>query len=380
MASIDRRQNGRWRARYREHPGGPQRARHFDRKVDAERFLARIQSQLLDGSYVDPAAGTRLFGEYAASWQAVQVHRPTTVAQVDNHLRNHALPFFGARTIAPIRPSEVQAWVRGRTEVLAPATVEVVFRIFGAILNAAVDDRIIARSPATGVRLPRIAKRQVVPPTVEQVSAVIDAMPDRYRALVVLAAGTGLRQGECFGLTVDRVDFLRRTVRVDRQIVMAAGPPQFGPPKTQASVRTVPLPDVVASVLAAHLEQWPVGTNGSIFTAPTGGALYRNRVGEIWRRSVAAIDLPGLRFHDLRHFYASLLIRHGESVKVVQARLGHASASETLDTYSHLWPDNEERTRTAVDEAFDSPRQISSAPSHLASRPKPGSRTTGEGT
>jgi integrase len=114
----------------------------------------------------------------------------------------------------------------------------------------------------------------------------------------------------------------------------------------------VPVPDLVASALAAHLEHWPAGTNGLIFTGPTGGPLYRNRVGEIWRRTVASIDLPGLRFHDLRHFYASLLIHHGESVKVVHARLGHASASETLDTYSHLWPDNEERTRAAVDDCL----------------------------
>lgn len=234
MASIDKRPNGRWRARYRERPGGPQKARHCDRQIDAERFLARIHAQLVDGSYIDPTAGARLFGEYAASWQQSQVHRPTTVAQVDNHLRNHILPTFGARPIASIRPSEVQAWVRDRTEVLAPSTVEVVFRIFAAILNAAIDDRIIARSPATGVRLPRPPKQQVVPPTVEDVTALIDAMPERYRGLVVLAAGTGLRQGECFGLTVDRVDFLRRTVRVDRQLVLTEGPPQFGPPKTQS--------------------------------------------------------------------------------------------------------------------------------------------------
>lgn len=352
MASIDKRPNGRWRARYRERLGGPQKARHCDRQIDAERFLARIHAQLVDGSYVEPGAGNRLFRDYAESWHRSQVHRPTTVAQVENHLRNHILPTFGERTIASIRPSEVQAWVRDRTEVLAPSTVEVVFRIFAAILNAAVDDQIIDRSPATGARLPRQAKHQVEPPTVEQVTSLIDAMPERYRALVVLAAGTGLRQGECFGLTVDRVDFLRRTVRVDRQLVLTEGPPQFGPPKTQASVRTVPLPDVVASALAAHLERWPAGTDGLIFTDTQGRRLRRNRFGEIWRKTLEDIGLAGLRFHDLRHFYASLLIRHGESVKVVQARLGHASASETLDTYSHLWPDNDERTRAAVDQVL----------------------------
>ena len=309
MASIDKRPNGRWRARYRERPGGPQKARHFDRKIDAERFLAGVQAQLLDGSYTEPGAGNRLVSDYAEAWRRSQVHRPTTVAQVENHIRNHILPTFGERTIASIRPSEVQAWVRGRSEVLAPSTVEVVFRIFAAILNAAIDDRIIARSPATGVRLPRQPKQQVVPPTVQDVTALIDAMPERYRALVVLAAGTGLRQGECFGLTLDRVDFLRRTIRVDRQLVLTEGPPQFGPPKTQASVRTVPLPDVVASALAAHLERWPTGADGLIFTDTQGRPLRRNRFGEVWRRTVESVGLAGPRFHDLRHFYASLSTR-----------------------------------------------------------------------
>lgn len=170
---------------------------------------------------------------------------------------------------------------------------------------------------------------------------------------MVLAAGTGLRQGECFGLTVDRVDFLRRTITVDRQLILpASGPPQFGPPKTAASVRTVPLPKVVGDSLAAHLEHWRAEPTALIFTNERGDALRRNRFGEIWRAAVARAGLDSLRFHDLRHFYASLLIRHGEALKVVQARLGHASASETLDTYSHLWPDNEERTRVAVDQVL----------------------------
>ena len=171
--------------------------------------------------------------------------------------------------------------------------------------------------------------------------------------MVVLAAGTGMRQGECFGLTADRVDFLRRTITIDRQLMLlGGGPPEFGPPKAPASVRSVPLPDVVGAALAAHLERWPDGEHGLIFTNPAGQAIRRNRFHEVWRSATARAGVEGLRFHDLRHFYASLLINHGESVKVVQARLGHASASETLDTYAHLWPDNEERTRAAVDEVL----------------------------
>ena len=127
-------------------------------------------------------------------WRKAQVHRRPTVVQVDANLRNHMLPTFGDRALASIRPSEVQAWVRGRTEVLAPATVETVFRTFSAILSDAVRDRLIVHNPAKNIRLPRKAKSAIVPPTVDQVEAVIAEMPDRYQALVTLAAGTGLRQ------------------------------------------------------------------------------------------------------------------------------------------------------------------------------------------
>lgn len=353
MASIDRRPNGKWRARYRLHPGGPQRVKHFDRKADAERFLARVQGQLLDGSYIDPSAGQVLLRDYAAVWQAAQLHRPSTAVQVDAHLRNHVLPAFGDRALGSLRPSEVQAWVRSRAEVLAPSTVEVVYRLLSAILSDAVADHVIVRNPAKGVRLPRQAKTQIEPPTLEQVEAVVEELPERYQAVAVLAAGTGLRQGECFGLTLDRVDFLRRTITVDRQLILlGGGPPEFGPPKTAASVRSVPLPDVVGAALATHLERWPDGEHGLIFTNTADQAIRRNRFHELWRSATASAVVEGLRFHDLRHFYASLLINHGESVKVVQARLGHASASETLDTYAHLWPDNEERTRAAVDDVL----------------------------
>jgi len=160
-----------------------------------------------------------------------------------------------------------------------------------------------------------------------------------------------MRQVECFGLTVDRVDFLRRTVRVDRQLVTVnRRPPFLSPPKTLASVRTVPLPQVVVDVLAAHLAAFPAPAEGLVFVTDAGPPIGPSAFGHVWRAAAKAAGAPvGTGFHELRHFYASLLIRHGESVKTVQARLGHASASETLDTFFHLWPDSDDRTRAAVD-------------------------------
>ena len=182
-------------------------------------------------------------------------------------------------------------------------------------------------------------------------------MPSSPRPRVVtgprwsLAAGTGLRQGEVFGLTVANVDFPRRRLEVVQQLVTVQGrAPFLGPPKTDASYRTVPLPDVVLHALVAHLADYPAGRDDLVFTNDRGEPINRTRFSDVWRRVVADAAVPaGTGFHALRHYYASLLIRHGELVKVVQSRLGHASAAETLDTYSHLWPDSEDRTRQAID-------------------------------
>lgn len=346
------------------HTGGESRSQTFERKVDAEKFLVSIEHRKLTGEYVDPSAGKFTFRAYAERWRTAQVqHRPSTATTVESHLRNHAYPTFGDRGIGSIRPSKLQAWVKDRSAVLAPATVETDYRYVVSIMRAAVDDRVITRSPCLRIKLPEIAREQVVPLEAAHVDALADTIDRRYRALVILAAGTGMRQGECLGLTVDRVDFLRRTIRVDRQLVLESGKPvRFRPPKTSSSVRTIPMPDVVKYELAAHLAAYPAGPEGHIFTTGRVLPVRRTALHEAWQAAVAAaakddeLNMPTrVRFHDPRHFYASLLIR-GESVKVVQARLGHSSASETLDRYSHLWPDSEDLTRVAVDSVLGTSR------------------------
>jgi integrase len=349
MASIKKRPDGRWRARYRD-PAGNEHARHFARRVDAERFLTSVEHSKLTGGYVDPRAGRVTFGEYANKWRAAQVWRPSSAAAVETSFRKHVLPRFGDRPLASIRPSEVQAWVRDLSDTLAPATVKLSYRFFASAMRAAVTDRVLATSPCVGMKLPEIARERVVPLELAQVQALADAMPERYQALLTLGAGAGLRQGEAFGLTVDRIDFLRRVLTVDRQLVLLPEP-HLAAPKTKASHRIVPLPDIVLDALSQHLAAFPTTTY--VFTNEGGEPIRRSVFSRIWRKAAKQAALPaGTSFHDLRHHYASLLIHHGESVKVVQARLGHASAAETLNTYSHLWPDSEDRTRAAVDAAW----------------------------
>lgn len=207
---------------------------------------------------------------------------------------------------------------------------------------------------------PALHREQVKPLSVETVHGIESAIPANLRAFVTLMAGAGLRPGEAAGLSVDRIDFLRRTLTVDRQLLLT-WPPTFGPPKTNAAVRTVPLPHVVVDSLAAHMAAYGTGEHGLLFCGPDGIPVNRDNISRAFRRAVAETHAPSTaRLHDLRHFYASLLIRHGESVKVVQARLGHASAGETLDTYSHLWPDSDDLTRAAVDAVLGAPSDSTS--------------------
>jgi len=117
-----------------------------------------------------------------------------------------------------------------------------------------------------------------------------------------------------------------------------------------------------------HLATFGTGPDGLLFTNERGRPLRRSAFGTTWRAAVAAAGPPGVTFHSLRHYYASLLIRPGESVKTVQDRLGHASAVETLDTYSHLWPDSDDRTREAVDAVLGATE--ASAPDTPADSPR----------
>jgi integrase len=364
MSNIAKRPNGKWRARYRD-DSGRQHARHFDRKVDAQRWLNEVTAARVTGQYVDPNAGKITFREYAETWREAQVHRPSSAIHVEGQLRRHAYPTFGDRQLATILPSEIQAWVRrlgtadkraGR-KALGAETISVLHSIVSAIFRAAVRDRKIIANPCEGTRLPSKDAKRVVPLTTDQVDRLRSLMPDELKAMVTFTAGTGMRQGEVFGLTLDRIDFLSREVRVDRQLATrpGRGRTEFGPTKTPASNRTIPLPQVVVDALAVHLRDHPAGETGLVFTL--GGApITRYAFGHLWRPIANEVGIEtGTGMHALRHYYASLLIRFGESVKTVQVRLGHASASETLDTYSHLWPDSADRTRAAIDSVLGAP-------------------------
>jgi integrase len=348
MASIQKRDNGKWRARYRD-AAGREHARHFGRKVDAQRWLDEVTASVVTGQYVDPRAGKVTVANYAKSWEALQVSSESTRSIVDNALRLHLLPELGGTPMAAVRPSMIQSVVKKlEAKSLSPRSIRVIYSVAAMMFGAAVDDKVIPATPCRKIKLPKPDSAEVVPPTIEQVAAMEAAVPERWRAVVVTLAGSGLRIGELLGLQVSDVDFLRRTIRVERQRHQSGA---VARPKSESSRRTVAVGQVVVDTLAAHLAAYP--SDGALFVDEIGEPLLYRRWRTIW--DTAAAKTPGVDFtsHALRHFAASVLISGGASVKQVQQWLGHSSAVITLQTYSHLWPGDDDRTRAVMDAALD---------------------------
>ncbi len=169
--------------------------------------------------------------------------------------------------------------------------------------------------------------------TAGEVLEVADVIAEPYRALVLTAAYAGCRFRELAGLRVHRLDLLRRTLTVAEALSDVRGQVRLSPPKTAAARRQVALPKFLTDELEGHLVRWPPASEGFVFTAPEGGPLRRTNVRRReWLPAVRASVGEPLRFHDLRHTHAALLIAQGEHPKVIQLRLGHSSIQVTLDT------------------------------------------------
>jgi integrase len=242
--------------------------------------------------------------------------------------------------------SDVQMMVKELSETYAAGTVRNIYEVLARVYGSALDDRLVASTPCRRIVLPAVNDAEVKPPTAEEVSSVADAVHERYRGLVILLAGSGLRIGEALGLMVSDIDFLRRTVRVERQRMQDGN---LGPTKTGKSVRTVPLGQVVVDELAAHLARHP--SSAGLFLAPQGQPLRYGAWKTAWASAQRETGLT-MDTHALRHFYASALIAGGASVKQVQVVLGHASPVITLRVYAHLWPGDEDRIRSISDDAL----------------------------
>lgn len=378
----------RWVVRWRDQDDSLHK-RFFDRKTDAEQEASRIESDLARRTYLDPRAGEITFHRYAERWLDGQFADPNTAYQVRARLRLHVHPVLGHLAMQVVTPSDIRHWLRGLT--MARSYQRTIFANVSQIFTAAVADEIIARNPCRSptVRKPVPDPARIVPWTTEQVAAVHSALPDRYAVLVPLAAGVGLRQGEILGLSPDDVDHRRGILTVRRQVKLTPGNrPYLALPKGR-KIRTVPLPDTVAAALHAHLQRHPARTLtlpwDGIAGPPQDVALvlttreykpvnrhYFNA--RIWKPALAANGIPTTRdngCHALRHYYASVLLDGGESIKTVSERLGHADPGFTLRTYTHLLPHGDDRTRSIIDTALQLPALNPPAPTRPRAEPAP---------
>lgn len=347
MTSIDRR-NGRWRARWRD-PAGKSRSLAFDRKVDAERHLTTVAHSVLTGAYVDPSAGRTTVEEFWRVWSARQPWRASSRAVIVSYFDRHVLPALGARRLGALRRGDIEAWASKLT--VGPSTSAQIVGHLSGMLEAAVADGLIATNPAHRAKRAKVERATVTPFTDDEIDMLRAACAPWFAVALDLGLGAGLRQSEATGLTIDRVDFLRRTLTIDRQLVMpTAGAATFGPPKTARSRRVVPLADPVVNALAAHVEQHGTGEQG-LLLHEDGAPVRRHRFGVIWRDLRATAVLPTARFHDTRHTYASTLLSGGVSVAATAEYLGHSPAM-LLSVYAHLMPADHDRARAVVERAF----------------------------
>ncbi len=340
MASIARRPDSTYRARYRD-PSGREHAKHFRRRVDAQRWVDEQTAARVTGAWVDPKTARTTVGDWCDTWLAGYAgHRPRTVKAAQAHVKLIKAE-FGTRRLGSLRPSDVRSWMVALAgQGYSGGYIHSIHRRLSQILGDAVHDGILPKNPCSRRTSPGAGQQRPYVATTAQVWALHDAFPEHLRPAILLGAFAGLRTSEAVGLRVADVDFMRGVIKPVQQ---GAGEPL----KTEASRTPLPIPPELALELAAAVARW-----GGDYVV-TNGAGGRTEVWTIERAIKAArskVDgLPeNFRFHDLRHYLASLLIGSGLDVKVVQHRLRHGSASTTLNTYSHLWPDSDESARAAV--------------------------------
>lgn len=366
MASIKRRRLQRggvvYDVRYRD-PRGRPRERTFKRVDDARAFAKTVEADVVRGEFLDPAKARRKFEEFAERWLASTIAlKPKTVVGYESMLRVHVLPYFSGTPIGRIERSDIREFFAAlQAGGAAPGTVRSARKVLRLVLNAAVEAGAVKANPCDGVRLGRSEPHEMVFLTMDQLLGLSDAMRvPEYGLLVRFAGVTGLRAGEIGALRVGRLDLLRRRVEVLETVSEVHGHGLvYGPPKTYER-RSVPFPRALAGELETLLTGRPRGPEDFVFAGPDGGPLrHRNFMARHFKPAVAASRVPeGMRFHDLRHTCAALLINADPPAHplAVMKRLGHSSITVTYNTYGHLFPALDEALTESVDRAYRSAR------------------------
>lgn len=361
MASISKRQLSKGSAfdvRYRD-PNGRARMKTFRRADEARAFAKTIEADVVRGEYLQPALARTRFDQWAEEWLlSTSDLRPKTRVGYESMLRVNVLPHFAGWQVGRIEPVHVRRYLADlRAKGAGPGTVRAARKVLRLVLATAVEGGALRSNPCTGIRLARSDPVEMAFLTMDQVLALATAMRrPEYGLLVRFAALSGLRAGEIGALRVGRLDLVRGRVEVAESVAEVTGHGLvYGPPKTFER-RVVPLPRTLAEELEAHLAGRRPNSDDFVFTAPSGGPLrHHNFYRRHFKPAVAAAVLPGpVRFHDLRHTCAALLINSDPPAHplAVMKRLGHSSITVTYNTYGHLFPALEEALTESLDRSY----------------------------
>jgi integrase len=352
VAHVERRDKGRYRARYRG-PDGRERSRTFTRRTDADRWLASVETAIAQGEWLDPARSAMLLSDWAERWLTTRTDlRPSTHARLTGVVSQHVLPRFGSRRLSTLTNAEVREWAASMSgDGKGATTVRKSVFALRQMLDAAVADRRLSVNPAASVPLPAERHTEQRFLSREEVDALAERIDPRFRAFVLLGAYAGLRWGELAGLRRIRVDTLRSRVTVAETAVQVSGRITFGEPKTPKSRRVVPVARSVMREVEQHLATYvDPDPDALLFTAAQGGPLYRATFHRsVWAPAVRAAGVGGLRVHDLRHSFVSIMVAAGANPKAVSTWAGHSSVSFTLDRYGHLYDDHADDVADQID-------------------------------
>lgn len=359
-----------WRVRYPDPRGHntDQIEKQFATYREAERFRTTQGASLLDETHIAPREGARTLASVYDAWRETRWPglEPKTTSRYAQVWRTHLEPEFGGRKVGSISREHVRRYLAGLSaQGVAAGTVRKIAAVLSAILAEAVELGYVRTNVAAGTKgLPKPANREMLFLTAAEVRALADEVTPYYRTLVLSAAYTGLRAGELLGLRWRNVDLLHGRLSVSEALKEVDGHLTFGRLKTAQSRRTVSLGPYLVNLLREHLATLSAaGPDDLVFPGEKGGPLRHSLFVRRHFRPAVARALPtakeALRFHDLRHTAASLLIEQGAHPKLIQARLGHSSITLTLDTYGHLFPSIEEALAEKLDAAFTAAAPVS---------------------
>ena len=336
-------------------------------KKDAERELRRLIAEIESGRLA--SSGRQTVGEYLQRWlrdYAVPNVAAKTYVRYEGIVRVHLIPALGEIPLESLKPTDIQSYYTSTTErnTISNQTIVHHHRVLKQALKHAVAWELIVRNPADGAIPPRRTRPAVQTLDVEQAFRLTKgAAAYEYEGPVVLALHTGMRQAEILGLKWADIDLIKRRVHVMQTLQRVTGSIIVKEPKSPNGRRVIPSDDRTQKMLKRQQlrqkeDQLGFGQGwqndyGLVFTTVDGRPIDDSVLRRHFRKMLLELNLPRIRFHDLRHTHATILLILGTHPKVVSERLGHASIAITLDTYSHVLPHMQEQAAADFGNALD---------------------------